>query len=61
MTLSENKTFMISFIEEVINNKNLDAADKIVAEDFIEHIPFPGPRFLKSGWYVVIVSKGHLQ
>lgn len=33
---------MNSFIEEVINKKNLDAADKLVAENFIEEIPFPG-------------------
>ncbi|MBD2755445.1 ester cyclase [Spirosoma validum] len=42
MSLEENKQFMTSFIEEVINQKNLAAADKMVAEDFIEHLPFPG-------------------
>lgn len=42
MTLEENKKFMNYFIEEVINRKNLDAANDIVAEDFIEHLPFPG-------------------
>ncbi|MBD2755716.1 ester cyclase [Spirosoma validum] len=42
MSLEENKQFMNSFIEEVINKKNLAAADKLVAEDFIEHLPFPG-------------------
>lgn len=42
MTLEENKKFMSHFIEEVINNKNLDAADTIVAADFLEQIPFPG-------------------
>ncbi|RYY53631.1 MAG: ester cyclase [Chitinophagaceae bacterium] len=42
MHLAENKKFMNYFIEEVINNKNLAAADNLVAEDFIEHIPFPG-------------------
>jgi len=42
MQSEENKKFMNHFIEEVINNKNLKAADDIVAEDFIEHIPFPG-------------------
>lgn len=42
MTTEENKKVMNYFIEEVINNKNLDAADTMVAEDFIEEIPFPG-------------------
>lgn len=42
MTLEENKKFMSNFIEEVINKKNLDAADDLVAEDFLEHLPFPG-------------------
>ena len=42
MHSDENKKFMTYFIGEVINNKNLQAADDIVAEYFIEHIPFPG-------------------
>ena len=42
MSLEENKKFMNSFIEEVINKKNLAAADQMVAEDFIEQLPFPG-------------------
>ncbi|KQS33833.1 ester cyclase [Dyadobacter sp. Leaf189] len=42
MTLEENKKFMSNFIEEVINKKNLDAADDLAAADFIEHLPFPG-------------------
>jgi steroid delta-isomerase-like uncharacterized protein len=42
MTLEENKKFMSNFIEEVINKKNLDAADDLVAADFIEYLPFPG-------------------
>ena len=42
MNLEENKKFMNYFIKEVINNKNLNAANDLVAEDFIEHVPFPG-------------------
>lgn len=42
MKSEENKNFMNYFIEEVINNKNLDAANELVANDFIEQIPFPG-------------------
>jgi steroid delta-isomerase-like uncharacterized protein len=42
MSKEENKQFMNSFIEEVINRQNLDAIDEMVSENFIEHIPFPG-------------------
>ncbi|GAB3546811.1 ester cyclase [Spirosoma fluminis] len=42
MSQEENKKFMASFIEEVINKKNLAVTDELVAEDFIEHLPFPG-------------------
>jgi len=42
MELEANKKFMNYFIEEVINNKNLDAANDLVAEEFIEEVPFPG-------------------
>lgn len=42
MILEENKKFMSFFIEEVINKKKLDAANDLVWEDFIEHLPFPG-------------------
>jgi steroid delta-isomerase-like uncharacterized protein len=37
-----NKQFMQRFVEEVINKKNVDAVDQLVAEDFVEHVPFPG-------------------
>jgi len=40
--IEDNKQFMRQFVEEVINKKNLDAIDELVAEDFVEHIPFPG-------------------
>ncbi|HKJ79796.1 MAG TPA: ester cyclase, partial [Prolixibacteraceae bacterium] len=33
---------MNSFIEEVINKQNLNAANNLVSEDFTEHVPFPG-------------------
>lgn len=38
----ENKVFMQRFVHEVINEKNLDALDTLVADDFVEHVPFPG-------------------
>jgi steroid delta-isomerase-like uncharacterized protein len=40
--IEDNKQFMRRFVEEVINKKNLDAVNELVAEDFIEHVPFPG-------------------
>ena len=33
---------MRQFVEEAINKKNLDVIDELVAEDFVEHVPFPG-------------------
>ena len=42
MTIEENKQFMMRFVEETINKKNLDIIDELVAEDFVEHVPFPG-------------------
>jgi len=30
------------FVEEAINKKNLDALDGLVAENFVEHVPFRG-------------------
>jgi steroid delta-isomerase-like uncharacterized protein len=42
MTSDTNKTFMRSFAEIAINQKNLSALDDMVAEDFVEHVPFPG-------------------
>lgn len=56
MTLDENKKFMSYFIEEVINNKNLNAADDLVAEDFVEHLPFPGQGPGREGLKFVIQS-----
>ena len=40
--IEDNKRFMRQFVEETINKKNLDAIDELVAEDFVEHVPFPG-------------------
>ena len=33
---------MQRFVDEAINRKNLDAIDELVAEEFVEHVPFPG-------------------
>jgi steroid delta-isomerase-like uncharacterized protein len=42
MTLEENKAFMRRFMDEALNQKNLNALDTLVAEDFVEQVPFPG-------------------
>jgi steroid delta-isomerase-like uncharacterized protein len=33
---------MQSFVDDVINKRNLDAVDTLVADDFVEHVPFAG-------------------
>jgi steroid delta-isomerase-like uncharacterized protein len=42
MTPEENKLFMRRFVEETINRRNLDALNELVAENFVEQVPFPG-------------------
>lgn len=42
MTPEENKPFVRRFVEETINRRNLDAVNELVAENFIEEVPFPG-------------------
>jgi predicted ester cyclase len=38
----QNKTDFRRFVDEVINNGNVDAVDEFIAEDFTEHNPIPG-------------------
>lgn len=54
--MEESRKIINYFIEEVINNKNLDAANEIVSEDFIEHIPFPGQGPGREGLKVALNS-----
>jgi steroid delta-isomerase-like uncharacterized protein len=42
MNLEENKRVVQRFVDETINKKNLDALENLVAEDFVEQLPFPG-------------------
>ena len=42
MSLVDNRKFIQRFVDETIDDKNLDAIDELVAEDFVEHVPFPG-------------------
>lgn len=50
----ENKAIMNRFVEEVINRRNLAAADEIVAEDFVELDPLPGQEQGREGLKQVI-------
>ena len=42
MLPAENKTVITSFVEEVINQGQLQRADDLVAVDFLELDPLPG-------------------
>jgi steroid delta-isomerase-like uncharacterized protein len=45
----ENKAIKNRLMEEVLNKKNLAAADEIVAEDFVELDPLPGQEQGREG------------
>lgn len=42
MSIEESKLLVRGFVEQVINERNLDAAGDYMAEDVIEQVPFPG-------------------
>ena len=42
MNPQQNKLVIARFAGEVINNKNLDAINELVAEGFVARVPFPG-------------------
>jgi len=49
-----NEAVVARFIEEVINQGQLNTADEIVAEDFIELDPLPGQRQGREGLKEII-------
>lgn len=49
MIESGNKAVIRRFIDEVLNQKRLEVADEIVAEDFVELDPLPGQRQGREG------------
>jgi steroid delta-isomerase-like uncharacterized protein len=49
MMESGNKAVIRRFMEEVLNEKRLEVADEIVAEDFVELDPFPGQQQGREG------------
>src|SRR5215469_11415924 len=54
MQEQENIAVLGRFIEEVINQGNLPAADEIVEENFVELDPLPGQRQGREGLKEVI-------
>jgi steroid delta-isomerase-like uncharacterized protein len=42
MTTEQNKAVINRFMDEVLNQWNFEVMDQIVAEDFVEELPFPG-------------------
>jgi steroid delta-isomerase-like uncharacterized protein len=54
MPEQENVAVVARFMEEVINQGNLNAADEIVEENFVELDPLPGQRQGREGLKEVI-------
>jgi predicted SnoaL-like aldol condensation-catalyzing enzyme len=50
----ENKTVITSFVEEVINQGEIERADDLVALDFVELDPLPGQQQGREGLKQVI-------
>lgn len=42
MVMEENKQVIQRFMEDVLNQKKLNALEMYVAKDFVEQVPFPG-------------------
>jgi steroid delta-isomerase-like uncharacterized protein len=42
MTIEANKAIIRRFKDDVLNGRNVDVLDKIVAEDYLDHAAFPG-------------------
>ena len=42
MSAADNKAITQRFFDEVINGRNFDVIDEMVADDFVEHESFPG-------------------
>lgn len=42
LSTAHNKRLVRGFIEDVLNDRNLDTAGDYMAEDVVEQVPFPG-------------------
>lgn len=56
MPIAENIATLQRFIQEVINQGRLEAADELVQEDFVELDPLPGQRQGREGLKEVIAG-----
>jgi steroid delta-isomerase-like uncharacterized protein len=54
MAAAENKAVLTSFVEEVINQGQLERVDDLVAVDFVEVDPLPGQQQGREGLKQVI-------
>lgn len=54
MAAAENKTVVLRFAEEAINQGHLDRMDDLVAIDFVELDPLPGQRQGREGLKEII-------
>ena len=54
MASEQPKAVINRFIEEALNKKNLAVLDQIVAEDFVEEVPFPGQGPGRAGLRAVL-------
>lgn len=45
----QNKALVRSFIDEVFNSRNPAALDRILAEGYVDHSPFPTPTAWPGG------------
>ena len=48
-TPQENEAMCRTFVDEVFNNRKLGHAEESLAEDFVEHNPWPGTDPTKAG------------
>jgi steroid delta-isomerase-like uncharacterized protein len=58
-TIEEKKAIIREFVDEALNKNNLGILDTIVAEDFIEEVPFPGQGPGREGLRVTLVAFQH--
>ncbi|MFJ8082200.1 ester cyclase [Streptomyces sp. NPDC096205] len=49
MSAETNKALVRRFFEEVLNGRNMEVIDELVAADYQEHDPFPGQREGREG------------
>jgi steroid delta-isomerase-like uncharacterized protein len=48
-TLAENKAIVRRYKVDILNSRDLDALDEIVADDYLDHAAFPGQQAGRDG------------